>query len=62
MIRIVVQIANAGMAANVGGPVQTSIKTFEVEAPELERFMEDRCHGYQEKHIVGVELPEPTKP
>lgn len=56
MIRIVVQVTDAGMAANIGGPVQTWIKTFDIEMPELERFMLDRSGKYQERSIVGVEV------
>lgn len=56
MIRIVVQVADATMAVNVGGPVQTRCKTFDVEMPDLERFMLDRDNAYLEKHIVGVEV------
>ena len=57
MIRIVVQVADAGMAAHVGGPVQTWCKTFDVEAPELEAFLgKDPNNTYREKHVVGVEV------
>jgi hypothetical protein len=64
MIRIVVQVADASMAANVGGPVQTWCRTFDVEAPDLEAFMQPDGNAYREKHVVGVEflpLPEPPK-
>jgi hypothetical protein len=37
-------------------------KTFEVEAPELERYMRDRAHGYVARQFVGVELIEPKGP
>ena len=59
MIRIVVHVSDAGMAAHVGGPVQTWIKSFEVDAPDLEAFMSSQDNPYREKHIVGVELPAP---
>lgn len=56
MIRIVVQIADAAMAANVGGPVQTWCKTFDVEAPELEAVLRDQSSKYREAHVIGVEV------
>ena len=58
MLRIVVLIADASMAANVGGPVQTWCKTFDIEAKELEQFMLCKDNQYREKHIVGVEVLE----
>lgn len=56
MIRIIVQIAEAGMAANVGGPVQTWCKTFDVSCPEVEEFLSKTADVYQSKHVVGIEV------
>ena len=56
MIRVVVQIADACMAANVGGPVMTWIKTFDIEAPELEQLLSSEGNPYREQHVVGVEV------
>ncbi len=56
MIRIVVQVADAAMAANVGGPVQTWCKTFDVDVPDLEYFLSAADSPYREKHVVGVEV------
>lgn len=57
MIRIVVQVTDAGMAAHIGGPVQTWCKTFDVEVPELEAFLaKDPNNTYREKSVVGIEV------
>ena len=64
MIRIVVQVADSAMAAHIGGPVQTWCKTFDVEAPDLEAFMQPDGHTFRDKYVVGVEflpIPEPPK-
>jgi hypothetical protein len=69
MIRIVVCIADAGMAANVGGPVQTRFRTFDILCPELEsllRMGDAGATGYVQAHVSGVELladvPEKKEP
>jgi hypothetical protein len=41
MIRIVVQTCDCGMAANVGGNVMISVKTFDVDLPELETHLRE---------------------
>lgn len=56
MIRIVVQRSEAGMAANVGGPVHTSVKTFDLDAPEFEAYMRAERGTYEDKMVVGVEI------
>lgn len=48
------------MAANVGGPVQTWFKSFDIDAPELEKFLRTTDLQYREKHVAGVELLEVT--
>lgn len=55
-IRIVVQESDAGMAANVGGPVTTIYRTFDVDAPDLVAVMSASCHSYKTRSIVGVEI------
>lgn len=58
MIRIIVRIDDAGMAANVGGSVQTRYKTFDVDLPELEAFLRlPKPNTYTEYEVIGVELP-----
>jgi hypothetical protein len=31
-----------GMAANVGGSVNSTVKTFDIESPELEKFLREK--------------------
>jgi hypothetical protein len=58
MLRIIVRIDDAGMAANVGGSVLTSFKTFDVDLPEIEKMLEVGKYGHAQ--VVGVEiLPNP---
>lgn len=60
MIRVIVTIADAGMAANVGGPVEVSARTFDVSAPELEAFLRVPPHEkYTSRFVSGVEILEP---
>jgi hypothetical protein len=56
-IRIIVRQSDEGAAMHVGGPVQTSHKTFDVDLPELEQFL--RAEGqptYIRRELIGVEL------
>ena len=56
MIRVIVVSAYAGMAANVGGPVQTEYKTFDIEAPDLEAFVTAQMGSCDQRSIVGIEV------
>jgi hypothetical protein len=57
MIRIIIETCEAGMAANVGGSVQTSYRTFDVELPEVEAFLRQvKGSPYTERQVLGVEL------
>ena len=64
MIRIIVFEADGGMAANVGGPVLTTHRTFDVEIPELESFLSEprksKTMLYTNRGVVGVEVIEAT--
>jgi hypothetical protein len=58
-LRIVCREDDAGMAANVGGSVLTTLKTFDIEHPELEAWLrEQHAPGmkYWHRQIVGVEI------
>lgn len=57
MLRIVLQRVHTGAACNVGGPVTTSVRTFDVDLPEVEQVMrsEDR---WNDVHVVGIEVLE----
>ena len=41
MIRLIVRIDDATMAANVGGAVQTTYRTFDIEHTEIERLLSE---------------------
>lgn len=61
MVRICVCVSNAGMAANVGGPVQVRMRTFDIENAELEVLLtEGSCGGYVETHVIGAEVIKET--
>ena len=56
-IRIIVREADVGAAMHVGGPVRSILKTFDVELPDLERYL--RAEGqpdYVHREVMGVEL------
>jgi hypothetical protein len=62
-LRLIVRTDDAAMAANVGGSVHTEYDTFEIEAPEVERFLRTGKGSpewtYAHRQIVGVELIPP---
>lgn len=60
-IRIIVTTTDAGAAANVGGPVHVTHKTFDVEAPEVEAFVAEKMRPFQYRSIVGVEVIQQEK-
>jgi len=57
MLRIVVENCDAAMAANVGGTVHKTIKTFDVDLPELEaHLIKHNEYQYDHSQVVGVEI------
>ena len=67
MLRIVVQTSDAGMAVNVGGHVEVEVKTFDINAPELEEFLREYADAqtkarnstssiYWSRSVIGVEI------
>lgn len=66
MIRIIVATTDACRAAHVGGPVEVSYRTFDIDAPKLEAFMAERHtwkkDGMTDRTVVGVELLEDHLP
>lgn len=63
MIRIVIQEDDAGMAANVGGCVKSTCKTFDVDLPEVEAYLsEPQQKGWRftQRSLVGIELKDTT--
>lgn len=55
MLRIVVRTDDGGMACNVGGAVHTELKTFDIHAPEIERYLAQSVGTYGQRQVVGVE-------
>ena len=55
MIRLICSETDAGMAANVGGPVTVNHKTFDVELPEVEVWLTAKL-PYAERRFVGIEI------
>lgn len=56
-LRIIIQTSDYGTAANIGGPVITEFKTFDVPAPdELVEFMEKNRVKWRYAHFHGAEL------
>lgn len=57
MLRLIVQITDTGDAANIGGPVHTRYRTFDVALPEVEALLKKR-DAWVTRNLVGVELLE----
>lgn len=55
MLRLIVQITDTGDAANVGGPVHTRYRTFDVDLPDVEELLAKR-EAWVTRNLVGVEL------
>jgi len=56
MIRLILSEADAGMAANVGGPVTITYKTFDIDAPEVEAWLKSPTSSYAQRRLVGCEV------
>jgi len=58
VIRVIVRTDDAAMAANVGGHVLTTYKTFDVDldVAELEKFLRLSLPEYSHRQICGWEL------
>ena len=55
MLRIIVRITDIAAAANIGGPVDITYKTFDVNLAEIETYIA-RKHQYSYREVVGVEV------
>jgi hypothetical protein len=55
MIRLIMREDDASMAANVGGGVRTTYKTFRMHLPTIEHYLREQ-QSYVQRYIVGVEL------
>lgn len=61
MIRIIVRTSDGAQAANIGGDVDTTFRTFEFSLPELEKFLNEpnkKKWSYCFRQVIGVEIPE----
>lgn len=60
MIRIIVKTDGAAMAANIGGSVESKVKTFDVECPVVEAFLREKLPnpGYSHRQVIGIEILE----
>lgn len=57
MIRLVVQSIDSGCAVHVGGPIETKMRTFDIDCPELERHLRE-ADGWANFHrqVIGAEV------
>lgn len=59
MLKIIVRTDDASMAANVGGSVLTTLRSFDANLPELEAFLRETEAPrlqYTQRQVIGVEL------
>lgn len=59
MIRVIIRTDDAGMAANVGGAVETTFRTFDIHHVELEAFLREpktKKWQYSQRQVIGVSL------
>lgn len=54
MIRIIIREIDGRLTAHLGTPAHINYLTFEVEAPDVERFLASR-QQFIERSVVGVE-------
>ena len=54
-LRIICREVDDGAAANIGGPVHTTMKTFLIEAPEVEAYLAF-VQNYSHREVIGVGL------
>ncbi len=62
MIRLITRMVDIGAAANVGGPVDSRFKTFDVLIPELEQYLKKNNCQYVSCEVIGVEVVDPDTP
>lgn len=68
MIRLIIRDTDYGAAANVGGDVETRLKTFDVELPaeveaylreftdERDRLLAEKKNRWWNREVIGVEV------
>ena len=58
MLRVIVRTNEASMAANVGGDVLTTLKTFHISDAALEEWLRRKLGVYEQTQVIGVEVME----
>lgn len=60
MIRLIVRIDDAAMAAHVGGSPQTTYRTFDIDHPEIEALLtgggSNSQNEFSYRTVVGAEV------
>ena len=60
MIRLIVRIDDAAMAAHVGGSPQTTYRTFDIEHPQIEALLRgggsNSQNDFSYRTLVGAEV------
>lgn len=62
MIRFICREDNAGMAANVGGEVETKFVTIDGDTFALEAWLTMKVDNYTVRHFVGIEIVAKERP
>ena len=58
MIRFIIRKDDANMAANVGGSVKTTFKTFDFCVPIIEDWLKENNKNYEHAYIQAIEILE----
>ncbi len=58
MLRIIIETIDYGTAANLGGPVNIIHKTFDVDLPEVEKYLRLQNDRWSHGRVTGIEIVE----
>ena len=56
MIRLLCAEDDAGMAANIGGAVVTTIRSFDGDVTAMEEWLTEKIGNYRQRRFVGIEI------
>jgi hypothetical protein len=60
MLRLIIKCTDQGFACNIGGPgtvPDISMKTFDVDLPEVEKFLRPgKAYPFVMREVIGVEV------
>ena len=62
MLRIIVRTDDANQAAYVGGIVHATVRIFDIEAPEVERFLREPLGNFAHRQVLAVSLTDEEAP